>query len=99
MKGIRAEKVTVELYSSWADFVFDKEYSLMKIDEVEKYIAEHKHLPGIPSSTEVKKEGVNVSEMFAKQMQKIEELTLYMIEIKKENQVLKDKLEQLETRK
>jgi hypothetical protein len=99
MEGIRAEKVTVELYSSWADFVFEKEYSLMKIDEVEKYIAEHKHLPGIPSSTEVKKEGVNVSEMFAKQMQKIEELTLYMIEIKKENQVLKDKLEQLETRK
>ncbi|HRH01757.1 MAG TPA: SprB repeat-containing protein [Bacteroidia bacterium] len=98
-KGIRTEKITVELATYWADFVFDNKYSLMAIEEVEKYIAEHKHLPGIPSSTEVKKEGVNVSEMFAKQMQKIEELTLYMIELKKENSVLKEKVGKLESKK
>ncbi len=98
-KGIRAEKVTVELENDWSDFVFDKNYTLPNLQEVEKFISAHKHLPGIPSASEVKREGVNVSEMFAIQMQKIEELTLYVIEIKKENQALKEKVEQMESKK
>ena len=71
----------------------------MKIEDVEKYIKKNKHLPGIPSSAEVKSEGLNVSDMLSKQMAKIEELTLYMIEIKKENVALMNKISLLEQKK
>ena len=81
---IRATEVKVE--AGWADFVFDKDYKLPTLQEVENHINEHKHLPDIPSEAEVKENGVSLGEMQAKLLQKIEELTLYVIELKKENQ-------------
>ena len=81
---IRATEVKVE--ADWADFVFDKDYKLPTLQEVEDHINEHKHLPDIPSEAEVKENGVSLGEMQAKLLQKIEELTLYVIELKKENQ-------------
>ena len=75
---IRAKEIKVE--ADWADFVFDKDYKLPTLQEVETHINEYKHLPNIPSEKQVKEEGVNIGEMQAKLLQKIEELTLYVIE-------------------
>ncbi|NOY48530.1 MAG: TMF family protein, partial [Chlorobi bacterium] len=62
----------------------------------ENYINQNKHLPDVPSAKEVEEEGVNLGEMNAVLLQKIEELTLYMIEMKKENKELKQRIEVLE---
>jgi len=66
---------------------------LPSLNSVESFIKEHKHLPDIPSAKDVKERGLVMSEILAKQMQKIEELTLYLINIKQENKDLKAKLE------
>ena len=65
------------------DYVFSKSYKLKSLDELEKYIKENGHLPGIPKESEVKKEGLNIGEMQAKLLEKIEEMTLYMIKMQK----------------
>lgn len=85
---IAAKEVKVST-SDWSDFVFEKGYKLPSLDKVESFIKENKRLPEIPSSEQISKEGLSMAEMMAKQMQKIEELTLYMIELKKENENLK----------
>ncbi|MEQ1555149.1 MAG: hypothetical protein ABL929_13270, partial [Ferruginibacter sp.] len=90
-EGILAEKVKVALKSStnWADYVFDKKYKLATLSEVETYINANKHLPGVLSAKElVKNGGIDVNQMFAKQMEKIEELTLYLIELNKKMEKL-----------
>ena len=76
--------------SKWADFVFDSNYDLMSLSELDAFIKENKHLPEIPTTKEVSENGVSVGEMNAKLLQKIEELTLYVIELKKENDKIKD---------
>jgi hypothetical protein len=80
--GILTEKVKVALRSTanWADYVFEKNYDLMPLKNVEEYIAKHKHLPGIDSADELSKNGLDLAEMQSKHMAKIEELTLYIIE-------------------
>ena len=84
--GIKAEKVKVELSSAngWADYVFKKDYKLRTLEEVEKHIEEKGHLPNVPSAEEVVKQGINLGEMDAKLLEKIEELTLYSIEQNKQ---------------
>lgn len=74
----------------WPDFVFDQGYKLKSLNEVENFIAANKHLPGIPAAKEVDAEGFDLEEMVRLQMMKIEELTLYMINLKKENEILMD---------
>jgi hypothetical protein len=98
--GILTEKVKVAIKSTsnWSDFVFDKDYELLSLGEVETYIQKHKHLPGIPSAEEVVQEGIDVATMDAKLLQKIEELTLYMIEMKKENAQMKKEILNLQKR-
>jgi len=87
---IRAKEIKVE--TGWADFVFDNDYKLPILSEVESHIREHKHLPGIPSEAQVKEEGVNLAEMQIKLLQKIEELTLYVIQQDKKIQQLEKQL-------
>ena len=81
--------------AGWSDFVFDDDYALPSLDEVESFIKEKNHLPDIPSETEIKKNGLSIADMIARQMQKIEELTIYLIELKKENQTLQREMEEL----
>lgn len=81
--NIIAEKVTVKLITNWADFVFDDNYRLPTLTEVEKYISANKHLPDVPSAAEVQKEGLNLGDNQAVLLRKIEELTLYVIELNK----------------
>lgn len=76
-----------------ADFVFAKNYKLMSLEKVEKFIQENNHLPDVPSAEEVASEGLNVGQFQNLLLQKIEELTLYMIELKKENDKLKAEIE------
>jgi len=80
--GILTEKVKVALRSTanWADYVFEKNYDLMPLKNVEEYIAIHKHLPGIDSANELAKNGLDLAEMQAKHMAKIEEMMLYIID-------------------
>lgn len=75
--GARKLKVTQE---SWADFVFDKEYKLPSLQEVQHYIDQHQHLPGVPSAADVKRDGVDVGDMNQILLKKIEELTLYILQ-------------------
>jgi len=77
--------------SPTADFVFEEDYKLPTLQEVEKHIKEKKHLPEIASAKQMEKEGVNVGEFQIQLLQKIEELTLYIIELNKEIQELKNK--------
>ena len=74
-----AKEIKVTLTPT-ADFVFEEDYNLPKLEEVEKHIKEKKHLPEIASAKEMEKKGVNVGEFQIKLLQKIEELTLYIIE-------------------
>lgn len=81
---LEAKEIKVTLTPT-ADFVFEKNYGLPKLEEVEKFIKENKHLPEIASAKEMEKEGVNVGEFQIKLLQKIEELTLYSIDLNKKN--------------
>ncbi|MEP3387831.1 MAG: hypothetical protein ABJO02_06570 [Reichenbachiella sp.] len=71
---------------TWPDFVFEEAYELNELDQVEKYIEKNHHLPEIPSAAEVAANGIDLVDMQAKLLQKIEELTLYVIDLKKENE-------------
>ncbi|WP_046755483.1 hypothetical protein [Kordia jejudonensis] len=89
-KGIRTQKIKVDVAAGvWADYVFAKNYNLKPLEEVETFINENGHLPNIPSAEEVESEGLNLGEIDAKLLEKIEELTLYVIELKKEINELK----------
>jgi len=83
----REVKVTV---GAGADFVFEKDYNLPSLESVDKFIKENKHLPEIASAEEMKKDGINLSEMNIKLLQKIEELTLHMIEQNKQLKIQND---------
>lgn len=93
--SIGAREVKVQA-TGWADFVFKKEYNLPTLEEVEKHIAEKGHLENIPSEEEVLKNGINLGEMNAKLLQKIEEMTLYMITQNKQIIDLQQRLEKVE---
>ncbi|RZT00337.1 hypothetical protein [Aquimarina brevivitae] len=86
---IHSKEVKVDLIG-WPDYVFESDYHLPTLQEVEQHINEKGHLQNIPSAAEVEKEGVKLGEMNAKLLQKIEELTLYMIEQDKKMNQLKE---------
>jgi hypothetical protein len=81
--NVIAESVKVALQGNWPDYVFKPNNKLRSLAEVEKFVQENNHLPEMPSEEEVQKEGINLGQMDAKLLQKIEELTLYMIDLKK----------------
>ena len=90
IKGkIHAEEVIIDLNVPVADYVFKPTYKLMPLTQVEQYVNKNNHLPEIPSATEIKKNGLSMGEMQNKLLQKVEELTLYLIEQQK-------RIEQLE---
>jgi hypothetical protein len=87
---ITTKEVEVTL-TGWPDYVFGKDYKLTPLTEVEQYIGEHKHLPGVSSAKELESNGVQLGEMNKVLMQKVEELTLYVIELQKQVDELKSK--------
>ena len=90
-----AERVVVKLQTAWPDFVFKKSYGLRPLSEVEVFINQNSHLPEVPSAAEVADKGIDVGAMNAKLLQKVEELTLYLIEMKKENEKQTQEIEKL----
>ncbi len=92
---IGAKEVKVEVSSAWPDHVFTPDHSLTPLDELDAYIEENGHLPDIPPAEEVEENGIMLGEMDARLLQKIEELTLYLIEEHKDNQRLLEEVEQL----
>lgn len=95
VKGdVHAREVRVTA-TAGADFVFEEEYKLPKLEDVDKFIKEHKHLPEIAPASEMQSKGVDLGDMNMKLLQKVEELTLYMIELKSEVNELKKKNNEL----
>lgn len=90
-----ATELDLALKEDFPDYVFDNSYKLMSLVELEKYIIKNKHLPNIPTATQIKEKGMRVGEMQVKQMEKIEELTLYVIELSKQIELLKIENEKL----
>jgi hypothetical protein len=80
---IISEEVRVLLKANWPDYVFAKNYNLLSLNNLESFISKNKHLPNVPSADEVKKDGITLGEMNGKLLEKIEELTLYIIELDK----------------
>ncbi len=93
---IMAEEVKVQLYATWPDYVFSNDYKLMPLEQLEQSIKSNKHLPNIPAAAEIEKNGIMLGDMNKKIVEKVEELTLYIIEINKKNTALTEKVEKLE---
>jgi hypothetical protein len=89
-----AESVTVKLQSNWPDYVFKPDYLNKTLPEIESYISEHKHLPDLPTASEVREKGIDLGEMNVKLLQKIEEMTLLLIEQNKRIQKLESERKQ-----
>ncbi|MFI5148198.1 MAG: hypothetical protein ACHQRM_00580 [Bacteroidia bacterium] len=97
--GILTEKVKVALNASsdWSDYVFEKSYKLRSLEDVKSFVEKNKHLPGVPSASELMEQGgFDIGKMDAKLLEKIEELTLYSVQLKEENKALSDRLAKLE---
>jgi hypothetical protein len=78
------------------DYVFEQDYLLMSLDELREYIAREKHLPNIPSAEDIKKEGLNISEFQMKLLEKVEELTLYILAQQRQIDIQQTKIQALE---
>ncbi|WP_293917940.1 MULTISPECIES: hypothetical protein [unclassified Sphingobacterium] len=91
---IRAHEVKVET-ANWPDYVFAKDYKLMELDELAAHIREKGHLPNIPKAEEIEKNGVALGEMNRTLVEKIEELTLYLIKYAEEVKELKKEIQEL----
>ena len=85
-------------FKDWGDYVFEPSYKLPKLDTVEAYVKREKHLPGIPSAKQIQEAGLDLATIAKENTKKIEELFLYVIELKKENDLLKEKVATLEAK-
>ena len=93
--NIKAKKLIVT-QTGWADYVFDKNYTLMPVDSLSTYIKTHKHLPEMPTTKDVQNNGVDVGSNQTLLLKKIEELTLYIIEQHKQLAQQNKRLQKLE---
>jgi hypothetical protein len=92
---VRAREVLVNLKNDWPDYVFSTTYQLRPLSELESFINKNHHLPGIPMASDVSDNGINLGEMNRLLLEKIEELTLYLIEQEKRMQSLEKQLNEL----
>ena len=94
--GTITAKEVIVTSEGWADFVFDKSYPLMPINDVNQFIQTNHHLPNVPNEQDIQKNGISIGQIQTTLLRKIEEITLYLIQFKEENQMLKQKLSHLE---
>ncbi len=100
VKGkIAATDFNVVASGFWPDYVFASDYKLRSLEETEVFIKAHKHLPNIPAASIIDKEGFALGDMQKRMMEKIEELTLYLIDAKKEINILKQQVQVLHEEK
>ncbi|MBI1835816.1 MAG: hypothetical protein HYR91_00975 [Flavobacteriia bacterium] len=95
--GILTEKVKIAVKNTinWADYVFEPTYQKLSLKALETYVIQNKHLPNIPSAQEVSENGIDMAEMTNKLLEKIEELTLYMIEQNKKIELLEKEISEI----
>jgi hypothetical protein len=100
-QGIITEKVKVAVANSedWYDNVFEPSYKKMELKDIESFVKKYKHLPDIPSTADVLKDGIDLGKMNGLLLKKIEELTLHMIDIKKELDATKKEVQLLKSKK
>ncbi len=92
---IHATRVKVDITVPAPDYVFEKSYSLPSLDEVKSYIDENKHLPEVPSAKEMEAKGIDVGEMNMLLLKKMEEMTLYVIELNRQNESMRAEVKAL----
>lgn len=97
--NIICEDITTLPRAVWPDYVFSNTYELKSLKEVEKFIMKNHHLPNIPSAKEIDQKGIQLGDMQKRMMEKIEELTLYLIELDKKNEALRKELQKLKVKK
>ena len=90
--------IIIQHQDKWYDYVFEEDYNLAPIKDLETYIKQNKHLPDVPNAEEVKENGINLGEMNGILLKKIEELTLYMIEQQKMMENQQKEIEELKMR-
>ena len=95
---LKTKEVQVTL-TGWPDYVFEKDYELLPLTEVEQFIATHKHLPNVPSAATVEENGINIGEMNAILLQKVEELTLYILQQNRQLIELQNQINELKNSK
>jgi hypothetical protein len=93
---IGCQGVYVKTAGPWPDFVFAPDYRLRPLTEVGQFIQANCHLPDVPSAAEVAKDGIELADIDARLLRKIEELTLYLLEQQRENAALRARVETLE---
>jgi hypothetical protein len=98
VNGAVVAKLVRVTANNWADNVFRSGYQLMPLTEVAEFIDKNGHLPGVPSEAQVQKEGVDIQEMQATLLRKVEELTLHLIQFERENKQLHKRVEELESK-
>ncbi|MFC3197302.1 hypothetical protein ACFOET_06730 [Parapedobacter deserti] len=94
--NILAKEVKVKTDISVPDYVFEPDYELQALADVEAYVKKHKHLPGIPSAGEIERDGLNLAKINLLLLEKIEELTLHQIKLQKQLNELTKRLEEKE---
>ncbi|MEM9981682.1 MAG: hypothetical protein AAF734_04235 [Bacteroidota bacterium] len=94
-KGV-FEEVRVKVSDYWCDYVFAPDYDLMPLPKLKSYIKTHQHLPGIPAASQIEIEGLEIANMLTRQMEKIEELTLYTLQQEAKIQALTRAIEALQ---
>ena len=90
-----AEEIRVKNRAAWPDYVFDPAYRLQTLEQVEQFIQQNKHLPNVPPAAEVQQQGIAIGEMQQKLMEKVEELTLYLIHANKQIKLLQQEVQSL----
>jgi hypothetical protein len=88
---IMCENLTMQNSTSWPDYVFEESYQLMPLSDLEASIRKNKHLPNVPSAAEIEKNGINMGVITKAYMEKIEELTLYIIQLEKRLKAVEEK--------
>ncbi len=98
--GIITEKVRIagSTTMAWADYVFEPNYKLKSIEEVAKFVKTYKHLPDVPTTKDVKQNGVDLADTQVILLQKIEEMTLYIIEQNKKIKILERKFNSIKNK-
>lgn len=94
--SIIGEEVVVKSQGSWPDYVFDPDYDLCSLEDLEMFIESNRHLPGVPSAAEVTEVGQALGANQQVLLEKVEELTLYMIQLNKELEAAKTRIAELE---
>ncbi len=92
---IIAEEMRIQNSNNWPDYVFENKYALMPLEELKASIRDNKHLPNIPSAAEIENDGLMIGDMQKKMMEKIEELTLYILNLHDANQQLQEEVDRL----